>query len=353
MKEVRAMRRFNAALVILILICIPLSSASAQKRYKISGQVVDKGNKPLAGVLVRVRRRLETLATQRTDKGGRYSLEFKAGGPIDIVEYECYDCYPCSIINVSGAIDHNVTKVIVKKGTQLSASDRSEIRATLEYYNSNPELHAAQVAQYADLIKEMLPASPPKQRESLVQEFRIMPSATPNPSLVPEKPSLEKAMVADVKTSQATTKLEWALQGSDHEKVMFRNFKMNAADQLASAHTLYAEGRDTEAFIEVHRALQENQTIPEAYLLLGRIYERRGDPRTAVSALKTALFWDEKLVDAHLLLGSIYFRQGNSALALSHVRIASQIDPGNKEVLALQKQINRFINTAIPAGVRE
>ena len=77
----------------------------------------------------------------------------------------------------------------------------------------------------------------------------------------------------------------------------------------------------------------------EAYLLIGRINQRRGDQEAAISALKTAIFWDAKLIDAHILLGRIFLERGDRAQAMTYARSAMQIDPNNQEAIALQRQV--------------
>ena len=74
-------------------------------------------------------------------------------------------------------------------------------------------------------------------------------------------------------------------------------------DLLAKARDLYQAGRDDEALPELHRVVMLEPTNAEAYLLSGRINQRRGDQEAAIAALKTAIFWDPKLIDAHILLG--------------------------------------------------
>ncbi|HMF57850.1 MAG TPA: tetratricopeptide repeat protein [Pyrinomonadaceae bacterium] len=110
-------------------------------------------------------------------------------------------------------------------------------------------------------------------------------------------------------------------------------------DLLVKARELYQAGRDDEALPELRRVLTIEPMNAEAYLLIGRIHQRRGDQEAAVSALKAALFWDSKLIDAHILLGRIYLERGDRAMALSHARSAIQIDPNNQEAIALQRQV--------------
>jgi tetratricopeptide (TPR) repeat protein/TolB-like protein len=114
----------------------------------------------------------------------------------------------------------------------------------------------------------------------------------------------------------------------------------SAQDTLAKAKELYQAGNDDDALSELNRALMIEPMNAEAHLMIGRIYQRRGDLQRAVSSLKTALFWsDQKLIDAHILLGRIFFESGDRAQALAHARAAIQLDPNNQEAIALQRQV--------------
>ena len=110
-------------------------------------------------------------------------------------------------------------------------------------------------------------------------------------------------------------------------------------DLLVKARELYAAGRDEEALPELRRVLTIEPMSAEAYLLIGRINQRRGDLDAAISALRTAVFWEAKLLDAHILLGRIFIERGDRSQAISHARIAMQIDPNNAEAIALQRLV--------------
>ena len=114
----------------------------------------------------------------------------------------------------------------------------------------------------------------------------------------------------------------------------------SAQDSLAKAKELYQAGNDDDALSELNRTLLVEPMNAEAHLMLGRIYQRRGDLQRAVASLKTALFWSEqKLIDAHILLGRIFLERGDRAQALTHARAAIQLDPNNQEAIALQRQV--------------
>ena len=110
-------------------------------------------------------------------------------------------------------------------------------------------------------------------------------------------------------------------------------------DLLEKARGLYQAGRDDEALPELHRVVMIEPTNAEAYLLSGRINQRRGDQEAAIAALKTAIFWDPKLIDAHILLGRIFLERGDIGEARKYATSAMNIDPNNQEAIALQRQV--------------
>jgi tetratricopeptide (TPR) repeat protein len=114
----------------------------------------------------------------------------------------------------------------------------------------------------------------------------------------------------------------------------------NTQDLLVKARELYKAGRDDEALPEVRRVLTIEPMSGEAYLLIGLINQRRGDQEAAISALKTAIFWDSKLIDAHIALGRIFLERGDRAMALTYARSAMQLDPNNQDAIALQRQVD-------------
>ncbi|MCV4783346.1 hypothetical protein OFM36_28310, partial [Escherichia coli] len=68
---------------------------------------------------------------------------------------------------------------------------------------------------------------------------------------------------------------------------------------------------------------------------------RRGDRDQAASALKTAIFWDNKLIDAYIALAKIDLERRECLQVKTYVAQALEIDPDNPEVAALQRQADR------------
>lgn len=147
--------------------------------------------------------------------------------------------------------------------------------------------------------------------------------------------------------SQTTTNVPLRLQ-LGFNRDTYRSIRDEAADAagagstqdlLVKARELYTAGRDEEALPELRRVLTIEPMSAEAYLLIGQINQRRGDLDAAISALKTAIFWDAKLINAHILLGRIFIERNDRAQAMSYARSAIQIDPNNPEAIALQRLV--------------
>jgi tetratricopeptide (TPR) repeat protein len=115
----------------------------------------------------------------------------------------------------------------------------------------------------------------------------------------------------------------------------------NTQDALNKIRDLYQQGRDDEALAEIRKVLIIEPTNAEAFLLSGRINQRRGDQEAAIAALKTAIFWDPppKMIDAHILLGRIFLERGDLGEARKYAVSAINIDSSNPEAMALQRQV--------------
>ena len=115
----------------------------------------------------------------------------------------------------------------------------------------------------------------------------------------------------------------------------------NAEDALNKIRDLYEQGRDDEALAEIRKLLIIEPTNARAFLVSGKINQRRGDQETAIAALKTAVFWeyDHPLIEAHILLGRIFLERGDLSEARKYAATAMRIDPNNQEAIALQRQV--------------
>ncbi len=113
-------------------------------------------------------------------------------------------------------------------------------------------------------------------------------------------------------------------------------------DQLfESARNAFYAGRDEEALASLGKLLQTAPQNHEAHLLMGRVYERRGDFDRAVNALKAAIFWNPKLVGAHVLLGRIAVFKNDCAAAQASLAKALQASPTDQDVQALKLSIEQ------------
>ena len=115
---------------------------------------------------------------------------------------------------------------------------------------------------------------------------------------------------------------------------------VDTQDVMAKARELYEAGVDEEALAELRRVLTVEPMNSEAYLLIGLIQQRQANLDQAISALKTALFWDSKMTAAHIMLGRIFMDKNDCPQALTYSQSALKLSPSNPEALALQRAID-------------
>jgi Spy/CpxP family protein refolding chaperone len=110
---------------------------------------------------------------------------------------------------------------------------------------------------------------------------------------------------------------------------------------LGKIRELYQQGRDDEAIAEIRKLLLIEPQNAEAFLISGRINQRRKEQNAAIESLKTAIFWDPsaKSIDAHILLARIFLQRGNVVEAQKYAASALTLDPNNEDAIALQKQV--------------
>jgi tetratricopeptide (TPR) repeat protein len=114
------------------------------------------------------------------------------------------------------------------------------------------------------------------------------------------------------------------------------------ADQLLeSSRNAFLAGRDEDALASLGKLLQIAPQDFEAHLLMGRVYERKGDFDRAINALKAAVFWNPKLVAAHVLLGRIAVLKYDCAAAQAASDKSLQIDADNQDAQALKRLIEQ------------
>lgn len=114
------------------------------------------------------------------------------------------------------------------------------------------------------------------------------------------------------------------------------------ADQLfETARSAFNSGRDADALTALGKLLQVSPQNYDAHLLMGRVYERKGDFDRATNALKAAVFWNPKLGPAHVLLGRIAVLKNDCAGAQGSAAKALQIDPNDQDGQALKRLIEQ------------
>jgi hypothetical protein len=157
MQRVKTILAFLAFTVTSVLL-LP-SIASPQQRHKLEGEVLDNGNTPIVGVLVRIYRGSEKVGEDRTKQDGRYLISFVRGSPISTIRYDQTDWNPATINDVSGARDHNINKVLHRVGSKLSYDEAMELLSVLErlYYidRANNIPVASLREQYGSVIDKM------------------------------------------------------------------------------------------------------------------------------------------------------------------------------------------------------
>ncbi len=110
---------------------------------------------------------------------------------------------------------------------------------------------------------------------------------------------------------------------------------------IDSARDAFFSGRDEDALAALGRLLQAEPQNYEAHLLMGRVYERRGDFERAINALKAAVFWNPRLIPAHVLLGRIAVLKNDCAGAQKYLEKALQIDPSDQDAQALGRLVEQ------------
>lgn len=135
------------------------------------------------------------------------------------------------------------------------------------------------------------------------------------------------------------------------ERVNARNTTSNTSTSSTSstreersidgARDAFFSGRDEDALAALGRLLQAEPQNYEAHLLMGRVYERRGDFDRAINALKAAIFWNPKLIPAHVLLGRIAVLKTDCAGAQKYLDKALQIDPSDQDAQALGRLVEQ------------
>jgi tetratricopeptide (TPR) repeat protein len=108
-----------------------------------------------------------------------------------------------------------------------------------------------------------------------------------------------------------------------------------------AARNAFLAGRDEDALASLGKLLQSAPQNYDAHLLMGRVYERRGDFDRATNALKAAVFWNPRLAPAHVLLGRIAVLKNDCVTAQASASKALQIDPNDQDAQALKRLVSQ------------
>ncbi|HTG16532.1 MAG TPA: tetratricopeptide repeat protein [Blastocatellia bacterium] len=111
-----------------------------------------------------------------------------------------------------------------------------------------------------------------------------------------------------------------------------------------AARNAFLAGRDEDALASLGKLLQSAPQNYDAHLLMGRVYERRGDFDRATNALKAAVFWNPRLAPAHVLLGRIAVLKNDCVTAQASAAKALQVDPNDQDAQALKRLIEQKCN---------
>ncbi|MBI5374581.1 MAG: tetratricopeptide repeat protein [Candidatus Schekmanbacteria bacterium] len=100
-------------------------------------------------------------------------------------------------------------------------------------------------------------------------------------------------------------------------------------------------GRLDEAMDETRAVIKTDPDDVEAHNNLGTIYQKKGDTAQALREFNLALKINPSYVPAYINLGLVYISTGEKEKAAAELKKAIAIDPGNKNAIALIKQIEK------------
>lgn len=146
------------------------------------------------------------------------------------------------------------------------------------------------------------------------------PGAEPIPrGLERIKPSLQPSTIRRIDSVIAT--------GQREQKEL-------AAFHLERGRRLFEQGSNTEAVVELRRALYLSPYEAEGHLLLGRIYLRTGQTAAAVDAFKIAL-WSQDSAIGQIALAQAHLQNKDVVPARAALRRALVLDPASAEAQEL------------------
>lgn len=163
----------------LVAACLPWREARAQRRFALSGEVLDLQNKPISSVLVSAYRTTgEKIGESTTGSDGKYQIEYPADSPIQTVRYERTGYDPGVVENLSGARAHTINKWMYLTGSKLSPLDAQASLAALEriYYleaSLKTPIEKVRATYREALEKMMVPPELAERRSFVLRLYRL------------------------------------------------------------------------------------------------------------------------------------------------------------------------------------
>ena len=111
-----------------------------------------------------------------------------------------------------------------------------------------------------------------------------------------------------------------------------------ATFHLDRGRRLYEREADSEAMVELRRAVYLSPYEAQAHLLIGRIHLRAGRPQEAVNALKISV-WSVDTALARIALAEAYLRLQNTGAARTELERALALDPASADAKRLLAEI--------------
>ena len=103
--------------------------------------------------------------------------------------------------------------------------------------------------------------------------------------------------------------------------------------------SLIEQGQPDKAILEFRNALKINDQHAPSYLELGKIFEIRGDVRSAFARYAKAAEYDPNLPEARIKLARIYLLAGETDKAATEVDASLKLAPNSVEALAVGAQL--------------
>lgn len=114
-----------------------------------------------------------------------------------------------------------------------------------------------------------------------------------------------------------------------------------SAFHLERGRRLYDEQHDRDAALELRRAIYLSPYLPEAHLLLGRIYQRAGRLSEAVDAYRIAV-WARESAEARLALADALIANGQQEEARVEIARVLELDPDGASGAAARALLDRI-----------